>query len=138
MSVPRRSNAVIMLAALQVLLGILFLFGVFSLTVLGLSLPEVVPHVRLFPVRLFVVVVALLVFAAIEFVLGFGVWSRRSWAWWGSLAFAVLGIVFFVLSLFLRPGLGEFASLILDLLVLYYLMQPRVQTYFRKVTAAQT
>jgi uncharacterized membrane protein (DUF2068 family) len=130
LSARQRPSAISILVALQVLLGVLFLFGVFSLTVLRLSLTEVVPHVRLFPVRLFVVVVALLAFAAIEFVLAFGLWSRMSWAWWGSLAFAVLGIVFFVLSLFLRPGLGEIASLILDLLVLYYLMQPRVQAYF--------
>ena len=126
-----------MLTSLQVLLGVLFLLGVFSLTVIRLSLPEVVPHVRLFPVRLFVVVAALLVLAAIEFVLAFGLWSGMSWAWWGSLAFAVLGIVFYVLSLFLRPSVGEIASLILDLLVLYYLMQPRVQAYFRKATATQ-
>jgi uncharacterized membrane protein (DUF2068 family) len=118
-----------------VLLGILLLFAVFGLTLMRVSLPEVVPHVRLFPVRLSVVVGALLVLAAIEFVLAFGLWSGMSWAWWASLAFAVLGIVFYVLSLFLRPGLGEIASLILDLLVLYYLMQPRVQAYFRKVPA---
>ena len=127
-----------MLALLQVLLGILFLLGVFALTVIGFGLPEVFPHVRFLPVRLFVVVIGLLFVAAIEFLLAFGVWNGMGWAWGASLAFAVLGIAFFVFSLFLRPGIGEIASLIIDLLVLYYLMQPRVQAYFRKGVAVST
>jgi uncharacterized membrane protein (DUF2068 family) len=121
---------------LQILLGILFFLGAFALTVVGFGLPEVFPHVRLFPVRLFVVAIVLFVLAAIELVMAFGVWSGFGWAWGSSLAFAVLGVVFFVFSLFLRPGLGEIVALIIDLLVLYYLMQPRVQAYFGKGAAA--
>jgi hypothetical protein len=132
-----RPNGVIILSVLEVLLGILFLLGVFGLTVVGIGLQEVVPHVRLFPVRLFVVVIVLLGLAAVEFVLAFGAWNGMGWAWWGSLLFAVLGIVFFVMSLFLRPSLGAIVSLIVDLLVLYCLMQPRVQAYFGKGALAQ-
>jgi uncharacterized membrane protein (DUF2068 family) len=121
---------------LQILLGILFFLGAFALTVVGFGLPEVFPHVRLFPVRLFVVAIVLFVLAAIELVMAFGVWSGFGWAWGSSLAFAVLGVVFFVFSLFLKPGLGEIVALIIDLLVLYYLMQPRVQAYFGKGAAA--
>jgi uncharacterized membrane protein (DUF2068 family) len=120
------------------LLGILFLLAVFALTVIGFGLPEVLPHVRFLPVRMFVVVIALLFIAAIEFLLAFGVWNGMGWAWGASLTLAVLGIVFFVFSLFLRPGIGEIASLIIDLLVLYYLMQPRVQAYFRKGVAVSS
>jgi len=137
LSIRARPNGVIILSVLEVLLGILFLLGVFGLTVVGIGLQEVVPHVRLFPVRLFVVVIVLLALAAVEFVLAFGAWNGMGWAWWGSLVFAVLGIVFFVMSLFLRPGLGEIVSLIADLLVLYCLMQPRVQAYFGKGALAQ-
>jgi uncharacterized membrane protein (DUF2068 family) len=114
----------------------LFFFGAFALTVAGFGLPEVFPHVRFFPVRLSVVAIVLFILAAIELVLAFGVWSGIRWAWGSSLAFAVLGVVFFVFSLFLRPGLGEILALIIDLLVLYYLMQPRVQAYFGKGAAA--
>lgn len=137
MSARARPNGVTLLSVLEALLGILFLLGVFALTVVRISLQEVVPHVRLFPVRLFVVVIVLFVLAAVEFVLAFGAWNGMGWAWWGSLVFAVLGIVFFVMSLFLRPGLGEIVSLIADLLVLYFLMQPRVQAYFGKGALAQ-
>ena len=119
------------------MLGTLCLLGVFALIVAGFHLPEVVPHVRFLPVRLFVVVVVLFVLAGIEFVLAYGLWNGLGWAWKGSLLLAVVGIVFFVFSLFLRPGFGEIASLVIDLLVLYYLMQPRVQAYFRKDAATR-
>ena len=133
----QRPASITALAVLQGLLGTLCLLGVFALTVAGFRLPEVVPHVRLFPVKLFAVVIVLFVLAGIEFVLACGLWRGLGWAWKVSLVLAVVGIAFFVFSLFLRPGFGEIASLIIDLLVLYYLMQPRVQAYFRQDAAAQ-
>ena len=136
MSARQRPNDVVLLVLLEILLGILFVFGVFALTALGFSLPTVVPHVRIFPLRLFTVTIILLLFAGVEFVLAYGVWSGKGWAWTGSLAWTVLGIVFFIFSLFLRPSFGEIAALIIDLLLLYYLMQPRVQSYFGKAAAA--
>jgi uncharacterized membrane protein (DUF2068 family) len=125
-----------LLTLLQILLGILFLLGALAISVAGFGLPEVFPHVRFLPVRLFTVAVVLFILAVIEFALAFGVWSGKRWAWTASLAFAILSVVFFVFSLFLRPGLGELVSLIIDLLVLYYLMQPRVQAYFGKGASA--
>ena len=135
MTTRQRPASITVLAVLQGLLGTLCLLGVFALTVAGFRLPEVVPHVRFFPVKLFVVVIVLFVLAGIEFVLTCGLWKGLRWAWKLSLALAVVGIVFFVFSLFLRRGFGEVASLIIDLLVLYYLIQPRVQAYFRQDVA---
>ena len=86
----------------------------------------------LFPVRLFVVAVILLVLALVEFVLAYGLWSGMSWAWVASLGFALLGIVFAIFSLFLRPGVGEIISLVVNLVIVYYLMQPRIHSYFGK------
>jgi uncharacterized membrane protein (DUF2068 family) len=114
------------------LLGILFVLGALTLAVMGSGLPEFLPRVRSFYVGSPVVAPVLLVLGGIEFVLAFGVWSGKGWAWVSSLAFAILSVVFFVFSLFLRPGLGELFSLIIDLLVLYYLMHPRVEAYFGK------
>jgi uncharacterized membrane protein (DUF2068 family) len=132
LTVRQRPRGVKLLSTLQVLLGTLFLLGAFSTAVAGFGLPEMFPHVRIFPVRLLVVAAVLLVLAAVEFVLAFGAWSGKRWAWSACLAFAVLAVVFFVFSLFLRPGLGEVASLIIGILVLYYLMQPKVEAYFGK------
>ena len=126
----------LLFAVLQTLLGILFLLGVFALTVARFRLSEVVPHVRLFPVRFSVAMIALFALAAIDFVLAYGLWNGSTWAWKISLVFAVVGIAFFIFSIFLRPGIGEITSLIIDVLAIYYLMQPRVQAYYRKDSAA--
>jgi len=134
----QRPFGVTILAVLQTLLGILLLLGVFALTVAGFRLSEVVPHVRLFPVRFSVVMITLFVLAAIDFVLAYGLWIGSTWAWKISLVFAVVGTAFFIFSIFLRPGIGEITSLVIDVLALYYLMQPRVQAYYRKDSAALT
>jgi uncharacterized membrane protein (DUF2068 family) len=123
------------LAILQISLGVLLFLGFVALTVVSFGLPELFPHIRLFfPVRLLVVAIILLVLAVIEFMLAYGLWSGMRWAWAASLAFALLGIVFAIFSLFLRPGVGEIASLIVNLLIVYYLMQPPIHAYFRKLT----
>ena len=75
MTVRKRPASVTILAGLQGLLGTLCLLGVFALTVAGFRFTEVVPHVRLFPVKLFVVVIVLFVLACIEFVMTYGLWN---------------------------------------------------------------
>jgi uncharacterized membrane protein (DUF2068 family) len=133
MSTRERPTGVTFLAVLQGFLGILLFLGFIALTVVSFGLPELFPHMRLIiPVRLFVVAVVLLVLALVEFVLAYGLWSGMSWAWVASLAFALLGIVFAIFSLFLRPGIGEIISLLVNLLIVYYLMQPSIHSYFGK------
>jgi uncharacterized membrane protein (DUF2068 family) len=104
--------------------------------VIGFALPEIFPHVLRFAVRSALVGIGLLVFASIAFILSYGLWNGKGWAWIAALIFALLGIVLSVLSLFLRPGIGELISLIIDLLIVYYLMQPRVQAHFARVTVS--
>lgn len=131
-----RSAGVRLLALLEAILGILLFLGFVALTILSFGLPELFPHMRLlFPVRLFVVAVVLLLLSVVEFTLAFGIWSGMSWAWAGSIGFALLGIVFAIFSLFLRPGIGEVISLIINLLIVYYLMKPQVHAYFTKGVA---
>ena len=125
------------LTVLQMLLGVLLLLGVFAQTVAGLRLTEVVPHVSLFPVRFSVVILTLFILAAFDFVLAYGLWNGSSWAWKISLVFEVVGIAFFTFSIFLRPGIGEITSLIIDVLALYCLMQPNAQSYCRKDSASR-
>jgi uncharacterized membrane protein (DUF2068 family) len=126
-----------LLAILEAFLGILLLVGVFAI-VAGFGLPELFPRFRFFPIRLFAIAIVLFVVAAIDFLLAFGLWNGFSWAWGATLVFAILGIAFAVFSLFLRPGIGEILSLIINLLVVYYLMQPRVHTYFTRNSPVTT
>lgn len=136
MSTAERPVGVTVLAILQILLGILLLLGGFALTIIGFALPEIFPHVLRFAIRPALVGIALLGFASIAFILSYGLWNGKRWAWAAALIFALLGIVLAVVSLFLRPGIGELISLIIDLMIVYYLMQPRLQAYFGRVMAS--
>ena len=127
-----RPFGVTLLAALQILLGILELLGGAALAIVTFVLPDMFPHVRFFASRSMFSGLGLVAFALVDFILAYGLWKGKGWAWVGSLIFAVIGLVFSALSLFMRPRLGEGVSLILDLVILYYLMQPRVQSYFGK------
>ncbi len=136
MQLARRPRGVTLLAVLHVTLGILLLIGVFAMAVLGLGFPEMIVRAKLLQVRASILAMGLALFAAIAFLLAYGLWNGKSWAWVASLVFAVLGIISAAVSLSLRLGLGEVISLILDLLIVYCLMQPNVQAYFRKSPAS--
>lgn len=122
MSSSVRPFAVKLLIVLDVVLGVLAL------------LPLLFPQIRRFPTFGVINDVGSVVFALIPFVLAYGLWSGRKLAWVFSLIFSILGIAFSVLALFVRPRTGEFVTLIMDLVIVYLLMQPGVQRYFRKLS----
>ena len=128
----QRPFGVTLLATLEVILGVLVLLGGLTIVIEGFILSDMLPHVRWFPTRIAGVGVALLVFAMIDFALAFGLWVGKRWAWIAGLVCAALGIILGILSLFLRPGVGELIALVLDLVIIYYLMQPKVQAYYPK------
>jgi hypothetical protein len=115
-----RSFSVRLLVVLDVLLGMLVL------------LAGLIAHTRPFPVLGAFNGLAAIVFALIDFILAYAVWSSRKWAWATSLIFSLVGIIAAVFGLFIRPRTGEFVLLIIDLIIVYSLMQPGVQRYFGK------
>lgn len=121
---------VTLLAILQILLGILVLLGGIALTFGGFVLPEMIPHVRWFALRPVIFGLGLIVFAMVNFSLAYGLWNGKGWAWIGSLVFALIRMSFSVISLFMNPRMGQLVSLVIDLIIVYYLMQPRVHAYF--------
>ena len=133
-----RPFGVTLLATLEAILGVLVLLGGLTLVFAEFRILEMFPHVRWFPVRITGVGIALLVFALIDFALAIGLWVGKRWAWIAGLVCAALGIILGILSLFLRPGVGELVALVLDLVIIYYLMQPNVQAYFPKGLKAVT
>ena len=137
MTIPTRPSGVKLLAVLWILLAVLSLIGGVALTVVSLHIPEMFPG-RVFVVRSMLTGVGLIVVAAISFGLAYGSWKGKAWSWIASLAFALFGIAFSVFSLFVRPGLGELIGLIIYLLIVYYLMQPRVQSFFGKGVMASS
>lgn len=93
--------------------------------------PQLFSRTSLPALRLNVIGIVLLIFVVIDFVLAYGLWTAGRWAWVAAIGFAALRIIIAVVSLFLRPGGGQIISLVLCLLVLYYLIQPRVLDLLR-------
>lgn len=135
----RRPFGVTLLLILHILLGVLLVFGGLTLLAVRFFLSELFPHVPWFassaPLGIGITLVA---FALIDFILAYGLWVGRRWAWIVALTFAVLGIIITVPSFFVRPGFGEIIALIIYLLVIYQLMQPRVQIFFGRGLASTT
>jgi hypothetical protein len=109
------------------------LFVVLDL-VLGMLvlLPGLIVYTRPFPAFGVFNGLAAIVFALVDFILAYAVWTSRKWAWATSLIFSLLGIVASLFVLFIRQRTGEFVLLIIDLVIVYSLMQPGVQRYFGK------
>lgn len=117
---PKRPVAVTLLAILELFLALLALLGV-TAAWFGLR------HVRWSGGFLTIIVMML---AAVEIALAFGFLTGKGWAWIVGISFGVLGMVVSILSLYLRPRFVGVIYLVVDLAVIYYLMQPRVRQYF--------
>ena len=126
------------LVALQVLVGLLTLLGGLAALIGRMLLPEAFPQIRPIPFTAFVAGIWFLIFSAIDFVVAYGLFVGKRWAWVLSAIFSVLGIFTAVFSLFMRPRMGEFFALVIDLVIVFYLMQPRVQAYFKSVSPTST
>lgn len=132
MHATTRPFGITLLAILQILLGLLELLGAVAVAFVSFVLPEMVPHVRFFAPRSPLSGLGLVLLAFIQFILAYGLWKGKGWAWIGSLILAVIGLVFSAFTLFMRPRVGEIIALILNLVIMYYLITPRVQGYFGK------
>ena len=130
MSRSTRSLSVTVLVVLQTLVGVLALVSGIAAVFVRMRMPEAFPQIRPLRMALFTTGVAFIIFAVLDFAIAYGLWVGRRWAWGLSLLFSVFGVIFAVFSLFLRPRIGQLFALVIDIVILFYLMQPRVQVYF--------
>ena len=107
-----RPASIILLVILELFLAALSLFDV-TRTEIGLTRQ-----------------VILVILTIAELALACGFWTGKGWAWRGGIILAVLGIVFSIFSLYRRPNVGGLIYLLVDLLLIYYLIQPNVHNYF--------
>ena len=128
MSQPVKPRGITVLAILEALLGALLFMGAIRVRF------RITRQVRYSPELDFFILFAL---AVTDAILAYGLWTRKSWAWIGGIVVAALSIALSVLTLFLRPTLGEVAFLFLNLSIMYFLMQPRIQECFSHSLAQQ-
>ena len=117
MSQANRPSGIIVLVILEIVLGVLLLLGAIGRHERAGGNAEWAGTF-------------MVILAALSFCFAFGLWIGKTWAWIGSIGLAVLGIIFSVFILFVRPTLGEGIYLIANTVMIYFLIQPRVQRHF--------
>ena len=118
----KRPAAVTLLAFLELSLATL------AILVVAAARFELIRHIRWSVESLTII---LLILAGFELALAYGFWTGKGWAWTVGLLFAILGTAISIFALYVRPTPGEVIYLVIDLTVIYFLMQPRVHQYFK-------
>jgi zinc-ribbon domain len=71
----------------------------------------------------------LVILGLLSFVVTYGLWTGKGWAWRIALILSVVGIIFGAISI--AEGLtGSVIGIIINLVVIYYLTRPYVRAYF--------
>jgi hypothetical protein len=65
------------------------------------------------------------------FVVAYGLWNGRSWAWILTVLISALGIVVGLVSIIIGTG-GSILYIIVNAIIIYYLFKPDVKAYFGK------
>jgi hypothetical protein len=65
------------------------------------------------------------------FVVAYGLWDGRSWAWILTVLISALGIVVGLVSIIIGTG-GSILYIIVNAIIIYYLFKPDVKAYFGK------
>ena len=66
-----------------------------------------------------------------SFVVAFGLWNGRPWAWTIARALSVINIITSGISI-ASGGFGSIFGLLIALIIIYYLTRPHVRVYFGK------
>jgi hypothetical protein len=116
-------------------LALLALLAAIPALVAGLALVGVATFGTEVPVSdsfMYAVGAGTLLYAGLSLILAYGFWTTRSWAWIAGIALQVLGIVTAV-SQFTsgeRYLASMIAGLLLPVVIMVYLLQPRVRAAF--------
>jgi hypothetical membrane protein len=114
--------------AVDICAAVLLLFlGAVTIPTLAL-----LPNVQLAGTFLLLLSIIPLIFAVISFVLGFGLWKGRSWAWTWTLICSIIGLIVSVAGLIFGFGL---VGVVIYAVFIFYLTRGRVKSYFGKGAA---
>lgn len=117
-----KPTGVTILVGLEVLAGIAAL----AMSLYLLTLPY-------FPGKAFTFFTA---FGLVNFLLAYGLWKGRSWAWTVTLVLSTLGIVFWLANIFelitISPSTfwGSIINIVIYVTIIFYLTRPQVKAFF--------
>ena len=69
-----------------------------------------------------------LIVGLLSFIFAWGIWNGKGWAWTLTLIFTILGLIGALISF-------NIISLLIDVIILYYLTRPQVKAFFGKSSA---
>jgi uncharacterized membrane protein (DUF2068 family) len=67
-----------------------------------------------------------------SFVMAYGLWKGKGWAWTITLIISVISIISAIVSI-VFGGSGAIINIIINAIIIYYLYRPNVKAYFGKV-----
>jgi uncharacterized membrane protein HdeD (DUF308 family) len=111
-SQKHRPLGVTIIAILIIIGGILFLFSGLVLLIIGIG-------------------ILLIALGIAYFVMAYGLWNGRGWAWTITLILSVIGIIVAIVSIVPSNG-GTIINVIIYGIVIYYLYRPNVKAFFGK------
>jgi uncharacterized membrane protein HdeD (DUF308 family) len=136
MSTKTRPTGVTILAVLEIIGGIFSLLAAaafFALGALvgeaGMGMVEELPGIGFLAGALAALLGGVFIIAGlVAFLLAYGFWTGRGWAWILGIIFSIVGIVLGVVSL-----IGNSASIVgilINILIIYYLTRTHVKEWF--------
>ncbi len=124
-----RPTGVTILAVLEIIAGILMLFGtagMLFLATLGGKMPGVGIFFGMFALAMAFIFIVL---AVLAFVVAYGLWNGRGWAWWLAIILSAISLITNLGSL-VTGNPGGIVGLVIAIVILYYLTRPHVKRFF--------
>ena len=79
--------------------------------------------------------IILLALGIAYFVMAYGLWTGKRWAWTITLILSVIGIIVAIASI-VAGNVGAIISIIIHGVVIYYLYRPNVKAFFGKQSSS--
>jgi uncharacterized membrane protein (DUF2068 family) len=77
--------------------------------------------------------IVMIVFALLEALVGYGLWTLKGWAWMLTVILAGLGLAMNVLQMLSGEIFGAMFGLAINGVILWYMMQPHVKAAFGRI-----
>ena len=129
---PSRPTGVSVLTVLVIIGGLIDLVTAAMLLVLAtvsLSWLGILAGLGTRGILLSLVSIGFLISAVVSFILAYGLWNGRSWAWTWTFIFSIIGLIISVFGIAIIVGI---VGIIIYAVIIYYLTRVRVKTFFGK------
>lgn len=137
-----RPTGVTIIAILNIIGGIIMLFGVIALVAAGSILPSMqIPDNQLSGVPSWLlgtgaiaIGIIIIILGIISFVVAYGLLKGIGWAWSLTVVLSIIVIVLNAISI-VSGNPGGIVSIIISAIIIYYLYRPHVKSFFGKGSA---